>query len=389
MLAHRVGRLFGFVGTPTILGLLLYAASPGRPLQAEPPASGPPSAGAGGTGGAVVGTPSTAPGPAPIVFVLDASGSMSEHFDGAPRMSAARVMLEEQLARLDPRTPVGLVGYGNRIPGCDSYRLYAPIARGNRTLINRVVQSMYPAGSTPIAATLRLIGQTVLAQHPRATIVLISDGAESCGGDPATEATLLARRGSDVRVHVIGLAVNRDTSVQLSGVAAAGRGRYFDVRNHTDFESAIRLSVGADSAAPAGEAPPATPVQTTPPEQPPTSQAPLEIVGARRLGEENGRIRLEVRYRFRGERPANLHVSLRAVDDPAPAGSGGRVTPTRGLFAVAGRTHYAASVGEDVLVLEIPSELLRSRPIYVQGELWDINGVPASLYVSNPVPLNR
>jgi Ca-activated chloride channel homolog len=386
MAAHLRFLSPGPVGTPTILGLILLAASLGQPLPAEPAGAGP--AGT-RTGAASVGTPTGPPGPAPIVFVVDASGSMSEQFDGAPRMSAARVMLEEQLARLDPRTPVGLVGYGNRIPGCDSYRLYAPVARGNRTLINRVVQSMYPAGSTPIAATLRLIGQTVLAEHPRATIVLISDGAESCGGDPATEATLLARRGSDVRVHVIGLAVNRDTSVQLSGVAAAGRGRYFDVRNHTDFESAIRLSIGNNSAAPETETPPATPVQTPPPEQATTNHAPLEIVAATRVGEENGRIRVEVRYRFRGERPANLHVSLHAVDAPAPTGPGGRVIPTRGLFAVAGRTHYAAAGGEDVLVLEIPSELLRSRPIYVQGELWDINGVPASLYVSNPVPLNR
>lgn len=386
MLAHRIGPFRGFVGTPTLLGLMLAAASLGPGLQAESPTGGPAQAGADSRR---VGTPSNPAEPAPIVFVLDASGSMSEHFDGAPRMSAARVMLEEQLARLDPRTPVGLVGYGNRIPGCDSYRLYAPIARGNRTLINRVVQSMYPAGSTPIAATLRLIGQTVLAQHPRATIVLISDGAESCGGDPATEATLLARRGSDVRVHVIGLAVNRDTSVQLSGVAAAGRGRYFDVRNHTDFESAIRLSVAAAPAGSAADTAPATPVQTPPTEQPTAQQPPLEILAATRLSEENGRTRLEVRYRFRGERPANLHVSLHAVDAPAPAGPGGRVLPARGLFAVAGRTHYGANVGEDALVLEIPSELLRSRPIYVQGELWDINGVPASLYVSNPVPLNR
>lgn len=342
------------------------------------------------------------PGDRPVLFILDASGSMAELFGGVSRMTAARVMLTEQLARLEGTIPVGLVAYGNRIPGCESYRLYAPIRRGNRSLVQRQVQSMAPAGNTPIAATLRLIGKSVLPQHPGARIVLISDGAESCGGDPAAEAARLRTLGHDLEINVIGLSVDRDAAAQLGEVARAGGGNYFDVHNHTDFDRAIRLSVeesnepdpaetkpeAARDPLPETNAPRAEP-EPAPESRAPEQSPPLEILEAKLAGQEGDRARIRVRFRFRTERAGDFHVSLQAATRRSAEGRGGTLLPGDGLLGQGGAAFYDETTGEGEAILEIPSSQLQGRPIFVQGELWDASGVPESVYVSNSVSLNR
>src|SRR6185436_2745655 len=110
------------------------------------------------------------------------------------RMTAARVMLGEQLGRLPIGTAVGLVAYGNGIPGCESYRLYAPLARASSGSILSAIDKLVASGESPIAATLRRAAQ-ILAKEKEGRIILISDGKETCGGDPETEATILRKRG--------------------------------------------------------------------------------------------------------------------------------------------------------------------------------------------------
>ncbi len=370
----------------------LYAPAQARPVEVwrQP-------------GGAKNAKPASESGAPPVLFILDASGSMAELFGGVSRMAAARLMLDEQLARLNPEVPVGLVAYGNRIPGCGSVRIYAPIRAKNRATLKSQVKQMQPAGSTPIARTLRLVGESLIPVHPGTTVVLISDGAESCGGNPAAEARKLLAKGKDVQINVIGLAVDQATAIELGDIARAGKGQYFHVSNHTDLDRAIRSSLSRVSgqSPPTAEAPrqlsenEAIEQRWSPRETPPIvaqkSRPPFEIRAVRPLGiakDQPGMMEFEIEYRFYHQRKGDFLVRMHAVQQTsAPGPAGGRVRGGDGLLAIGSAVHFQVSRGAGSLRLRVP--VAHRGPLHLQGELWETTNVPEHLYVSNAVQARR
>ncbi|MEQ9366618.1 MAG: VWA domain-containing protein [Leptospirales bacterium] len=389
-------------------GLLMAALLMAAPGQARPgeiwnrhaPAKAAPGAGANSINS---GPDSESAGEAPVLFILDASGSMAELFGGVSRMAAARLMLHEQLARLDQKVPVGLVAYGNKIPGCGSVRIYAPIRAKNRSTLKTQVKQMQPAGSTPIARTLRLVGESLIPVHPGTTVVLISDGAESCGGNPSAEARKLLAKGKDIQINVIGLAVDQATAIELGDIARAGQGEYFHVRNHTDLDRAIRMSLSRVS----GESPP----PAANPEPLPANEAveerwsrretptiasvnprpPFEISAVRSLGvakDDPAQIEFEIDYRFYHQRPGNFLVRMHAVEQAsAPGAGGGRVRGGDGLVGISSASHFRVSKATGRIRIRVP--LTHTGPLNLQGELWETTNVPEHLYLSNPVAARR
>ena len=314
----------------------------------------------------------------PILFIMDASGSMAENFQGVPRIVAARVMLQEQLARLDSSVPVGLVAYGNRIPGCSSSRLYAPISIGNRGTMVRQVNKMFPAGNTPLAATLRLVGKSIIKRHPETTVVVISDGAESCGGNPAIEASLLRSHGINVKVHVIGLNVDRDTARQLAGVAKSGKGVYFDVHNHTDFENAIKRSMDPKTG---GSSAP-TPQKT----EKPAAEPLLKLNTLRIKSRDARKVVVEIDYELNAKKKSDYHIEFTATPRPIATGSKKRIEPVKANPPARGITVYGKESQKGKVQVEIPLANIKTGPIYLQGELWETSNVPNRLGASNSLP---
>jgi hypothetical protein len=74
--------------------------------------------------------------------------------------------------------------------------------------------------------------------------VLVTDGEETCGGDPQVEIEALAAQGVDIRVNIVGFAVDdaalKDT---FRAWAATGHGRYFDAADEADLEAAVEAAV--------------------------------------------------------------------------------------------------------------------------------------------------
>ena len=198
-------------------------------------------------------------GERPVILIMDASGSMAEAMGGVTRMAVARKILRQHLGRLGKLTPVGLVAYGNKIPGCRSHRLYSRVQSGNQKTILSQVDRMVPAGATPLTATLKLVEETLLPRHPGANIVIISDGAESCGRDPARLARKLREKYSDISINVLGLQVKRDARIQLEGLAAAGGGSYHQIERPDDFALAFQRTLGVRTIVPPARVSPPRP----------------------------------------------------------------------------------------------------------------------------------
>ena len=71
------------------------------------------------------------------------------------------------------------------------------------------------------------------------SIVMLSDGIETCGGDPCKLVTDLKAKGVNFTIHVIGLSVDGATRQQLQCVAQAAGGTYHDANSQQDLAQAL------------------------------------------------------------------------------------------------------------------------------------------------------
>ena len=72
---------------------------------------------------------------------------------------------------------------------------------------------------------------------------MVSDGVESCGGDPISVMTELRASGLDVVLHTVGLGVKGDEATALEALATAGGGMYFDAPTGSELLVGISAAV--------------------------------------------------------------------------------------------------------------------------------------------------
>jgi len=182
-----------------------------------------------------------------VEYIIDASGSMTETLpDGSVKITAARQLLKEHIAAFRPETNIGLRAYGHRLPfqdeakSCQDIELIAPPRPGQMEKIAAWLGGFQPQGMTPLAESLRQALNDFTFEPARInSVVMLSDGIETCGGDPCKLVETLKAKGINFTIHVIGLGVDDKTKTQLSCVAKAGDGQYYDARSGQDVSQAL------------------------------------------------------------------------------------------------------------------------------------------------------
>jgi len=179
-----------------------------------------------------------------LLFVLDASGSMWGRVEGGAKIEVARRVLIDLVATLPESSPVGLLAYGhNRKGDCADIELLIAPQSGATQQVAAVTRTLVPRGQTPIADALRRAGEHLNALNEPSSVVLISDGVETCGGDPCAVAESLAAANAALRIYVVGFDVGRDEIAPLQCIAEKGGGRFFqagDAASLTDALHAVR-----------------------------------------------------------------------------------------------------------------------------------------------------
>jgi len=175
-----------------------------------------------------------------LMFILDGSGSMNET-DGAGKVKivAAKDMLRDISSQIDKaKTNVGLIAFNG---GCSSTKLLIEPSNNNLEKVIRVSSEIYPSGKTPLAASIRKAGEVLKnIKDKKVSIIIISDGVETCSGDPVAEARRLkSRYGIDAHIYVIGYSVDRRTQGQLERLAKAGGGSYYSAEDSVALDKII------------------------------------------------------------------------------------------------------------------------------------------------------
>lgn len=234
-LQTEVARLQGSAATPTLVPATVEVAT-----HEEPTAPTSESA------------TSDAPQIVNLEIILDVSGSMGQIIDtGETRMDAAKRVLNEVMAAIpdDPGVNVGLRIYGHlgdnteagRPVSCEASELVVPIAGVDRQAIAQQMAPLFPTGWTPIATSLERSAADFPASEVLATnaVVLVTDGLETCDGDPAAAAASLAANDSAITTHVIGFALTPEEQLLLQSITAASGGMLLEAANATELTGAL------------------------------------------------------------------------------------------------------------------------------------------------------
>ena len=175
-----------------------------------------------------------------LMFIFDASGSMWGQIDGKNKIVIAKEAMEKVVADLPDGLDVGLVAYGHRRKGdCDDVETLIPLARLDKRALLERVRAINPKGKTPMVRSIRKTADAIKHLEDETTILLISDGKETCDPDPCGFVAELKATGINFVLHVVGFDVGGEIEAQLKCMAGKGGGEYFPARDAGKLKEAI------------------------------------------------------------------------------------------------------------------------------------------------------
>jgi Mg-chelatase subunit ChlD len=175
-----------------------------------------------------------------VVFILDASGSMWGKAGQQTKIEAAKEVMAKAVPALPAEVRLGLVAYGHRKKGdCADVEVLVPAGSSDRAGLLKKVQELSPKGKTPIAASVIQTAESLKGKENETTIVLVSDGIETCHDDPCGAIKALKQSGIKFVMHVVGFGVDAKGRAQLTCLAEAAGGKYFDASDAAGLLAAL------------------------------------------------------------------------------------------------------------------------------------------------------
>jgi Ca-activated chloride channel family protein len=179
-----------------------------------------------------------------ILFVLDASGSMDVAWGGSQsRMDIAKGILTRLVdsLRVNPDLELALRVYGHQFvntkTNCQDSKLEVPFGINNHNAIINKIKTIQPRGATPITYSLSQAAKDFpVAAGFRNILLLITDGLESCGGDPCKVSLELQRKGVFLRPFIIGLGLQGGKVLDCAG-------KFLDSQNAKTFNNILNESI--------------------------------------------------------------------------------------------------------------------------------------------------
>jgi Ca-activated chloride channel family protein len=181
------------------------------------------------------------------IIVLDASGSMWGQIDGRAKLEIAREALGQVLAEIPAKTELGLMAYGHRTKGeCNDIELIVPPAAGTGPAIAEAADKLQFLGKTPLSDAVRLAAGELKSTESKATVILITDGIETCNADPCALGRELEASGVDFTAHVVGFGLTADEGKQVACLAENTGGQYIEAKDAGSLKEALTTVVKAE-----------------------------------------------------------------------------------------------------------------------------------------------
>lgn len=180
-----------------------------------------------------------------ILFLVDGSGSMYGKWENTTRIVAAKRLLTDLVDSLqvNPDLELALRVYGHQThrsrQNCRDTKLEVPFQRQNHANIKAKINTIEPKGVTPIAYSLEQAAYDFPQEEGvRNIIIILTDGIESCDGDPCAVSLALQRQQVFLKPFVIGLGLTEEFQDQFACL-----GQFFEANRIQDFRSALGRAI--------------------------------------------------------------------------------------------------------------------------------------------------
>jgi hypothetical protein len=182
-----------------------------------------------------------------VELVFDTSGSMLDRLSGTQtRIDVARQVLTNLVQNiLPPGIPTALRVFDRQV-NCGT-KLLVPLSPLDPAAMASAIEGVQVkrATNTPIGAALDAVAGDLAGSTGPRIVVLVTDGQENCGGNPAKAVQNLVAQGLDVTVNIVGFAIDdKKIAADLARWAQMGHGQSFNAGDAgslaTSIESALR-----------------------------------------------------------------------------------------------------------------------------------------------------
>ncbi|CAA6815803.1 MAG: Unknown protein [uncultured Sulfurovum sp.] len=182
-----------------------------------------------------------------IELILDASGSMLKRIEGKRRIAIAKEVLQKAVTDIIPaKTQVALRVFGHK--KADSCRtdleisLQALNVKKTSNIISKI--NAKNLAKTPIADSLAKVADDLKSINGKKVVILVTDGEETCDGDPAKEIQTLKDKGIDVRINIVGFAIDNEAlKAEFKSWATLGDGAYFEANDQKSLDEAVKKAL--------------------------------------------------------------------------------------------------------------------------------------------------
>lgn len=180
-------------------------------------------------------------------LLMDASGSMAGNVDGQTKMHTAKNAVLEFVKNIPENATMSLRVYGHKGTGNDADKnlscsstenIYEGVF--NEEKVDTALDSVKPAGWTPIALALNSVKDDISESADDVVVYVVSDGIETCDGDPVSAAKMLTESNIKTVVNIIGFNVDNEGQKLLKEVADAGNGEFTYVNSEREFKNYMR-----------------------------------------------------------------------------------------------------------------------------------------------------
>jgi len=183
-----------------------------------------------------------------VEIIMDASNSMWGQIGGEAKISIARKVLAQIINGLPDAMNVGLRVYGHRYglndpKACTDTELLVPIGPVAKAQLIDTVNKIQLKGKTPLVYSV-LEAIKDFEKIPNGSIILVTDGIESCNGDIKSIGPAVKKSGLELKVHIVGFDIKeKEARAELEAIAKSTEGRYLDAKNAGELLSALEQTL--------------------------------------------------------------------------------------------------------------------------------------------------
>ncbi|MFC4403120.1 VWA domain-containing protein [Gracilibacillus xinjiangensis] len=185
-----------------------------------------------------------------VLLILDVSGSMANEVNGKSMLEMAKESILNFSSDLPEEANVGVRVYGHegsnkretQEKSCQATELIYDFQPSNTTDIEAVLEPLAPTGWTPIGLSLEKAKEDFElfpGENNTNLVYIVSDGVETCEGDPVAAAQELAESDIQSIVNVIGFNVGIEGQAQLREIAETGGGIYTNAGDEEELKEAL------------------------------------------------------------------------------------------------------------------------------------------------------